>query len=136
MLPPTATQNTTKLTHHRTRTTAHDTRHTTTTDKKNQYFFDIMGPSKVYNIKVNTAEEKAQWLRELRNAMEGAKNIQQHPINKVRTLPVSSRISISILVADSCCSVECRNWASVVGASSNSVTRCTMRATGEAAWYA
>lgn len=51
-------------------------------DKKNQYFFDIMGPSKVYNIKVNTAEEKAQWLRELRNAMEGAKNIQQHPINK------------------------------------------------------
>jgi hypothetical protein len=40
------------------------------------------------------------------------------------------------LVADSCCSVECRNWASVVGASSNSVTQCTMRATGEAAWYA
>jgi hypothetical protein len=46
-----------------------------------------MGPSKVYNIKVNTAEEKAQWLRELRNAMEGAKNIQQHPINKVRAFP-------------------------------------------------
>jgi hypothetical protein len=133
---PTATQITTKLTHHRTRTTAHDTRHThtTTTDKKNQYFFDIMGPSKVYNIKVNTAEEKAQWLRELRNAMEGAKNIQQHPINKVRR--PSRVISIIILVTDSCCSVECRNWASVVGASSNSVTRCTMRATGEAAWYA
>jgi hypothetical protein len=55
----------------------------TPTDKKNQYFFDIMGPSKVYNIKVNTAEEKAHWLKELRGAMEGAKNIQQHPINKV-----------------------------------------------------
>lgn len=127
---PTAIQIATKLTH----------THMTITDKKNQYFFDIMGPSKVYNIKVNTAEEKAQWLRELRNAMEGAKNIQQHPINKVRTLPVSSLIIIiiitGIIVIDSRCSVECRNWATVVGASSNSVTRCTMRATGEAAWYA
>lgn len=51
-------------------------------DTKNNYRFELMGPSKTYLLKLATPEEKAGWLRDIRSAMESAKNVIEDPVNK------------------------------------------------------